>query len=480
MSIANWNPAKLTLVVDLDDTLIRTDSLFEAFWFACTAKWYTPLITTAALVRGPLALKERLAKVASIDPARLPYNDDVLEVARDWRERGGRVALVTASVQPVADAVAAHLGLFDEAHGSKDGINLKGSYKARFLKDKFGSEGYAYIGDTVADIPVWELAAEAVTVNPSKSFRTRVEALGKDATHLDAFPRKPRDYLRALRPHQWLKNLLVFAPMLAAHELTWSAMMYSVLAFVAFSLVASSTYVLNDLLDLAADRAHPRKRNRPFASGAARVSHGTFMVPALAIAGGIIAFMSGPVLFALLLAYSALTTAYSFWLKRMVVIDICMLAVLYTMRILAGSVATGIPASVWLLAFSTFFFFSLASVKRQAELVDGIAVGTTRAEGRGYHVDDVSVISNMAVSSGLVSVLVLALYTNSAPVRELYNAPEVLWGICLVLLFWNSRIAILTHRGEMHDDPLVFAARDKVSHCCIAVVGILALTGTFL
>ncbi len=477
MSIANWNPTKLTLVVDLDDTLIRTDSLFETFWSACTAKWYTPFISTAALVRGRLALKKRLAEVASVDPSRLPYNDEVLGVVRAWRERGGRVALVTASVQPVADAVATYLGLFDEAHGSRDGINLKGSRKAEFLQEKFGAEGYAYIGDTAADIPVWQLATEAVTVNPSKSFRARVEALGKEATHLDALPRKAGDYLRALRPHQWLKNLLVFAPMLAAHQLTPSTLLHSALAFIAFSLVASGTYVLNDLLDLAADRAHPRKCNRPFASGAAKVSHGTLMVPALAVAGAAVALLSGPALLALLVAYSALTTAYSFWLKRIVVIDICMLAVLYTMRILAGSLATGIPSSVWLLAFATFFFFSLASVKRQAELVDGIATGTTRTHGRGYHVNDVSVISNMAVSSGLVSVLVLALYTNSEPVRQLYNTPEVLWGICLVLLFWNSRIAILTHRGEMHDDPLVFAARDRVSHCCLAVAGLLALAG---
>ena len=204
------------------------------------------------------------------------------------------------------------------------------------------------------------------------------------------------------------------------------------------------------------------------------------MAPALGILGGAVALLAGPALFAMLAAYFTVTTLYSFKLKRMVVIDVCVLAVLYTMRILAGSIATGIPASVWLLAFSTFFFFSLAAVKRQAELVDGIASGAVRAEGRGYHVDDLSVVSNMAVSAGFVSVLVLALYANSEPVRQLYHTPEVLWGVCLVLLFWNSRIAILTHRGQMHDDPVVFAARDHVSHCCIAVVGLLGLAGTWL
>jgi 4-hydroxybenzoate polyprenyltransferase/phosphoserine phosphatase len=479
MSIANWDPTKLTLVVDLDDTLIQTDSLFENFWSAWSVKWHTPFVAMAAVTRGPLALKQTLADIAMIDPTRLPYNDDVLDVVRDWRERGGRTALVTASLQATADAVAAHIGLFDEAHGSADGVNLKGPDKARFLQDRFAG-GYTYIGDAAVDIPVWEHAAHAVTVNPSKAFRARVDALGKETEHLSANTATIGDYLRVMRPHQWLKNLLVFAPMFASHELTLPVFFQSVLAFVAFSLVASCTYVLNDLLDLAADRAHPRKCNRPFASGAVKVSHGTWMAPVLGLLGGAVALLSGPSLFAMLVAYFAATTLYSFWLKRIVAIDVCVLAVLYTMRILAGSVATGIPASVWLLAFSTFFFFALAAVKRQAELVDGIASGTVRARGRGYHVDDLAIVSNLAVSSGLVSVLVLALYANSEPVQQLYRTPEVLWGILPVLLFWHSRIAILTNRGLMHDDPLVFAARDRVSHCCIAVVGALAFAGTWL
>ncbi|MCC6829624.1 MAG: UbiA family prenyltransferase [Novosphingobium sp.] len=480
MSIANWDPTKLTLVVDLDDTLIRTDSLFENFWSACAAKWYTPLVAAAAVLRGPLALKQRLAGIARIDPARLPYNDEVLDVIRGWRARGGRIALVTASIQSTADAVATHLGLFDEAHGSGGGVNLKGASKARFLEARFGDSGYTYIGDAAVDLPIWENAAQAITVNPGKAFRARVDAIGKETEHLPVARTRLRDYLRVLRPHQWLKNLLVFVPMVAGHELTASAFAQSMLAFIAFSLIASSTYVLNDLVDLAADRAHPRKRNRPFASGAVRLSHGTWMAPLLALAGGGVAIVAGWQAFAMLAAYYAATTLYSFWLKRMVVIDICMLAVLYTMRILVGALATGIPASVWLLAFSTFFFFGLASVKRQAELVDGIASGTVTAHGRGYHVDDLAVVSNMAVSSGLISVLVLALYANSEPVRLLYRTPEVLWGMCLVLLFWNSRIAILTHRGQMHDDPLVFAARDRVSHCCLAVVGLLGVGGAVL
>ncbi len=480
MSIAHWDPAKLTLVVDLDDTLIRTDSLFENFWSACAADWRTPFLALPALKRGPLALKRRLAEIVRIDPSRLPYNPEVLELVRDWRARGGKTALVTAAVQSTADAVSAHLGLFDEARGSREDGNLKGPDKARFLEEKFGAAGYAYIGDAKADFPVWEKAAHVVTVNPDPAFRARVEAIGKETLHLKADQAKLRDYLRALRPHQWLKNTLVFAPLAAAHQFSASTIFAACLAFLAFSLVASATYVLNDLLDLAADRAHPRKKNRPFASGAVSVSHGTWMVPILGLLGAGAALLSGWALFGTLAAYFAMTTAYSFWLKRMVIVDISMLAVLYTMRILAGVVATGLPASFWLLAFSTFFFFGLAAVKRQAELVDGVAAGRVTAHGRGYHVDDLAIVGNIAVSSGLISVLVLALYVDSEPVKHLYKTPEVLWGVCLILLFWTSRVALLTHRGQMHDDPLVFALRDRVSRCCVLAIGLLGLAGALL
>ena len=477
MSIANWNPAKLTLVVDLDDTLIRTDSLLENFWAAWSVQWKTPLEAARTLARGKVALKHRLGEIGQIDPARLPYSPDVLDMIEQWRARGGRVVLVTGATQAMADAVAGHLGLFNAAYGSKDGVNLTGARKAQFLEETFGPAGYSYIGDAPADFAVWQGAAAAVTVNPSKAFHARVEALIADATHLPARRAGVRDYLQAMRPHQWLKNVLVFLPMLAAHALDLVTALQAVLAFVAFSLVASATYILNDLLDLSADRAHPRKCQRPFASGRIRLIHGTWMVPVLGLAGAGIALMGGVQLFAVLLIYAGVTILYSVKLKRLAMIDICALAVLYSLRVLAGSAATGIASSLWLLAFSTFFFFSLAAVKRYAELVDGAAAGRTMAAGRGYRVDDRAIVGNIMVSSGLISVLVLALYANSAPVQQLYHYPEFLWGVCLVLLFWTNRIALLTHRGEMHDDPVVFAMRDRVSLACGLVVGLLALAG---
>lgn len=478
MSIANWNPSKLTLVVDLDDTLIQTDSLLENFWLAWSVKWQTPIEAVRTLARGRLALKQKLGEISAIDPARLPYNPEVLALIEQWRERGGRVALVTGATQAMADAVALHLGIFDAAHGSSGSINLTGARKARFLDETFGPGGYSYIGDAPADLPVWQGAAGAITINSSKAFQAKVERLVADAIHLPARKARLADYIQAMRPHQWLKNVLVFLPMLAAHQFGLATALQAVLGFLAFSLVASATYILNDLLDLSADRAHPRKCLRPFASGRIRLVHGTWMVPLLGAAGALVALAGGIELFAVLCLYSALTIIYSVKLKRLAMIDICALAVLYTLRVLAGSAATGVPSSLWLLAFSMFFFFSLAAVKRYAELVDGAATGRSIATGRGYCVDDRSIVGNIMVSSGLVSVLVLALYANSEPVQQLYRHPEFLWGVCLVLLFWSNRIALMTHRGAMHDDPVVFAMRDRTSLCCGMIVGLLAFAGT--
>lgn len=285
-------------------------------------------------------------------------------------------------------------------------------------------------------------------------------------------------YLRALRPHQWLKNALVFVPLLAAHRFDTATLVAALAAFAAFSLVASSVYVLNDLVDVEADRAHPRKKNRPFASGAIPVGQGPALALAPLIAGGALALWLGWEFAAVLGGYYLTTLAYSFNLKRRLVIDICVLAGLYTFRIIAGGIATGIPLSVWLLAFSVFFFLSLAAVKRQAELVDGIARGKLQASGRGYMADDLPIVSMMAIAAAYVSVLVFALYLNSPAVAQLYATPALLWGICLVLLYWLSRMVMVTHRGRMHDDPIVYAVKDRVSLTCLGVIVAIAVIGT--
>lgn len=458
------------LAVDLDGTLLRSDLLHESFWSAFGKSWQNIFLSVGALGSGRAALKRFLVSASDFQVTNLPYNDKVIAFIVAWREAGGRTALVTASDQIFADAIATHLGIFDEAHGSDGRKNLKGEHKGEFLEQRFGPKGFAYMGDSKADLPVWKRAAKAITVNAPAALRRDVERLCEAVEHLATDTTSLKPYAKAIRPHQWLKNLLVFLPMMAAHKFDAHTAFLSLLAFMSFSLVASSVYVLNDLLDLSSDRAHPRKQNRPFASGRVPIAHGTWMAGGLLLLGGLLAISISFEFLLMMGAYYLLTSAYSLNLKRRVVIDICMLAGLYTVRIIAGAVATGIPLSVWLLAFSIFFFLSLAAVKRQAELVDSAARGNLTASGRGYHIDDLPIIAMVAVSAGYVSVLVMALYVNSPKVTELYQRPEALWAVCAILLYWITRTIMIAHRGSMHDDPVVYAAKDRISQLCLLLI----------
>lgn len=468
------------LVVDLDGTLLASDMLFESFWSAWAHHGSAPLVALRGLIRGGRAgMKADLARLARVDCTTLPYDAAVIDHVRRWRAQGGRAVLVTATDDALARQVADHLDLFDEVRGSADGVNLKGDAKAAWLVDRYGAGGFSYMGDSTADLPVWAQAGGAVAVNPTARLDARLRALVPGAERLDT-GRRPGLTLRPLRPHQWLKNVLVFVPMLAAHRLDAAVLGQSLLAFPAFCLVASGVYVLNDLLDLAPDRRHPRKRMRAFASGAVALRTGTLLSPLLLAAGLGLAALGGGLFLAVMLSYLVLTTAYSLWLKRLIVVDICVLACVYTLRIVAGAAVTGIELSVWLVSFSVFLFLSLAAVKRQAELVSGLKAGTLRAEGRGYHVEDLGIVASMAIAAGYVSVLVLALYLNSPAVLVLYDRPQILWGILPVMLFWVSRMVMTAHRGEMLDDPMVFAATDRTSQVCVALMAGMAVAGAVL
>jgi 4-hydroxybenzoate polyprenyltransferase/phosphoserine phosphatase len=458
------------LVVDLDGTLLRSDMLHESFWSALGQDWRSPFSSAAALTGGRASLKRHLAVASAIEAATLPYDPKVIAFVQAWRATGGRTALVTASDRDFADAIASHLGIFDEVHGSDGKLNLKGERKGQFLEERFGPKGFAYMGDAKVDLSVWKRAAKAITVNAPAALRREAERVCDSVEHLVTNAKSVKPYIKALRLHQWLKNTLVFLPMLAAQHLDNETFLLSLLAFICFSLVASSVYVLNDLLDLAADRAHPRKKNRPFACGSIPIAHGTWMAAGLLLLGGLLAVSISLSFLLAMVAYYLLTTAYSLHLKRRIVIDICVLAGLYTARIIAGSIATDIPLSVWLLAFSVFFFLSLAAVKRQAELIDSADRGSLKASGRGYHVDDLPIISMIAIGAGYVSVLVMTLYVNSPAVVELYAHPEVLWGVCAVLLYWITRTVMVAHRGHMHDDPVVYAAKDRISQMCLLII----------
>lgn len=469
--------ARDMLVVDLDGTLLRSDMLAESFWSVLSHDWRSIFRSVGEIRKGRASLKRHLAIAARIDPATLPYDSEVVSYVKAWRDAGGRTALVTATDETIARAIANHLGIFDEVHGSDGTLNLKGERKGAFLENRFGARSFAYMGDASADLPVWRRAGKAITVNAPAGLRRDAERVSADVEHLSTRPTSFRSYVKALRPHQWLKNLLVFLPMLAAHSFGVPVVVCSILAFVSFSLIASSVYILNDLLDLSADRSHPTKKNRPFAAGKIPISHGTAMAAGLILAGSLVAMFLSIQFFRIVAGYFILTSAYSLYLKRRIVIDICVLAGLYTIRIVAGGIATGIPLSVWLLAFSIFFFLSLAAVKRQAELVDSAARGELTASGRGYHVDDLPIISMIAIAAGYVSVLVLALYVNSPTVLVLYSQPEALWGVCVILLYWITRTVMVAHRGHMHDDPVVYAARDPISQVCLVLVLVFLLGG---
>lgn len=467
------------LVVDLDQTLVKTDMLFETFWSSVSLDWRILFSIVSALSNGRAQLKRLLAEAGKVDVSLLPYNDKIIEYVRDWRTKGGKVALVTASDQALAEQIAEHLSLFDEVHGSDGSHNLKGPHKAAFLVERFGEGNFAYIGDSAADLPVWASASKAITIDVPNTLIARVDSLDVDCEHLTSRSRSIKPYLRALRPQQWVKNLLVFIPMLAGHQLGAETIMQSALAFVAFCCVASSVYVLNDLLDLSADRTHSTKCNRPFASGAIPMAHSIWLALGPLVLGLLTAVFLGTQFFAVMAVYYLLTLAYSMWLKRIAIIDICVLAGLYTLRILAGSAATSITVSDWLREFSLFFFFTLATVKRQAELVDCAASGKSTAAGRGYRVDDLPLISHLGTAAGMVSVLVLALYFNSPSVAETYSSPEILWGSTVVLLYWLARVYMITHRGGMHDDPIVFAIKDRVSWLCLFAIALFVLAAFF-
>lgn len=465
------------LAIDLDRTLLRTDTLYESFWQNFADNWQTPWVALTGLVRGRANLKRRLAQMGAMDVESLPYNEVVLNIVRCWRENGGHTVLVSAANQLVAERVSTHLGLFDTVLSSDGSVNLIGKVKAARLASVYGERGFIYVGDSLSDLPVWEIAAGAITVDSSHSLRDRVDQMHPNALHIGASGGTAQAALHAIRPHQWLKNLLVFLPMLASHRIETNIALQSLLTFLAFCLVASGGYVFNDLLDLKADRLHIRKRERPFASGAMPIAYGTWLWIALVIGGFSAAAPLGLHLLLLLLGYLLLTTAYSMKIKRGIVIDICALALLYTSRILAGALSNSIPISAWLLAFSIFFFFALAAVKRQVELVGGIAAGAVQATGRGYQKRDLPIVAQMASSAGHISILILALYITSEAITRLYPRPEVLWGLCLILLFWLNRMTLLANRGEMQDDPVVFAVVDRTSQLCILVAGLLILVG---
>ncbi len=462
--------APLPLAVDLDGTLIRSDVFADAaIRFVFSGPWNV-FVLIGWVAKGRAYAKARLADSAPFDPATLPYDERVVEWLRAQRASGRRLVLATASDVKAAQRVAAHVDLFERVFASDGVTNLKSRHKADALTQAF-PDGFVYAGNDGADLNVWAKASRAVLVNAGPGLSLRVKSRFSVEHTIEPAGSPFVAFVKAIRVRQWAKNALVFLPMLAGmgwNKLeAWGA---AGVAFFALSFAASSVYLVNDAADIDADRQHPRKRNRPFASGALSPLVGACAATALLLAGIALGFFAG--IGPWIVSYVALSTLYTFALKRKLLVDVFVLAVLYTLRVIAGGVATGYLASNWLLAFSCFFFLSLAMVKRATEIGLAAAKGQQRISRRGYRAGDGATISMMGVASGFVSSLVLALYIQSQMSLTHFTQPLFLWALPGLVVFWLCRVWMLAARGEMHDDPLVFALRDRVSWLIAGGVGI--------
>jgi 4-hydroxybenzoate polyprenyltransferase/phosphoserine phosphatase len=457
------------LVVDLDVVLLRSSLRFEALLNAVSSGGRSLADAFWALFRGRARLEEGISDNASLDPATMPYNSHVLEHIRAWRADGGRVVLISGHDSQVAQSISAHLRLFDDVFSPKGGEGLTGKKKADRIVDAYGKRGFTYLTDSRADLPVLEQAAAVIVVGAGRALKRSLAVSDISVEHIPPHVNPTAAFFHSLRPYQWLKNTLVFFPIIGVPGSGDWEMAAMILAFSALCLTASAGYVIKDLLDLADDCSHPRKRQRPFASGALSTSTGTMFIPVLLALGLFCAALVSNALLAVTFGYFLLTMAYSAMLKRHEIFDICTLAGLYTIRVIAGAVAIGVGPSVWVIAFSLFLFFSLAAVKRLAEFSDAEAAARDVTR-RGYTVTDRSVLSQMAISSGYISVLVLALYLDEPYVQQNFGAHRMFWGVCALLIFWISRTTLVANRGSMDDDPLVWSLRDPFSQMTIALI----------
>lgn len=452
------------LYIDLDGTLIRTDTLWESALLHWKTSLFAPVLWILWLRKGKAHLKHKLAEICIPDPALLPYNSSVLEIIHSHKNNGGSVFLATAANQNIAQAIAHHIGIFDDVLASTSIHNLSRQNKAAELAHH-ADEEFDYIGNSKDDIPVWEKTGRIALVGKKSIVHSLTPQL-PIIFHTHESISQFAVIVKALRVYQWVKNILLFLPLLLAHRFTDGELaLKGIIAFICFSFCASSIYILNDLLDIENDRHHSRKRKRPFAAGLLSIPLGILCVPLLLSIALFCAvqFLPPGFLFALL-CYLIITISYSFGLKKIPVLDVIILAGLYTFRVLSGGIALNIRISPWLLMLSIFLFLSLAFVKRYAEIASIEKKEEHHAKCRGYRVEDKPVLGMVGVSSGIVSVLVFVQYLRSTEVIELYHNSHLLWLVPPLFLYWISHIWFIANRNEMHDDPIIFAAKDVTSY----------------
>lgn len=467
---------------DVDGTVLATDLLYESLLVAIKRSPLVCLLVPFWLLRGRAFLKSKLAERAQgLSLQFLPIHEEVAAYLKMQSQSGKTVVLASASHRSLVSSVAQQLGFVDSIIASDDTVNCKGEAKAKAIADHLGHTAYEYLGDSRADIAVWRHAKRVVCVTAKVGFAERVKREFPQASVVPIKGYSAHTFARALRVHQWLKNLLVFLPVVLAHQwFNLKSVGAVAISMLSFSLCASGVYLLNDLLDLESDRQHPRKRKRPCASGELPIQYALALAPVLFCAAFGSAFFVSPQFVGVLAVYLVLTTAYSFRLKALALVDIILLAMLYTIRIVGGGVAAGVVVSQWLLGLSMFLFLSLACVKRFSELLVLQQRNEKKTWGRGYWVGDLEQIASFGAASGYISALVLALYVSSHEVVQLYPSPGIIWLACPLLLYWISRIWLLARRGIVHDDPLVFALRDKVTYIVAACGLLIFLAAKFI
>jgi 4-hydroxybenzoate polyprenyltransferase/phosphoserine phosphatase len=471
----------MPIYVDLDGTLISSDMLWETLWILLRERPAVLLQLPFWLLRGKSRFKETISSRVAFDASLLPFRPEVLDYLNEEKAHGRRIVLATASNRRIADAIATHLGIFDSVLASDRDRNLRGDEKCRAILADCSESDFEYLGDSTMDLPIWRSASVATLVAASPATVAEVRRLPARLEIIEIAKLDPWPALRAMRSYQWVKNALLFVPILLAHEISDLSRTLSVfVAFATFCAVASATYMLNDLLDIESDRQHVRKRSRPFASGSLPIPTGVWIAGGLLLAGFITSSLLLPAVSTGMLAiYTVLTVSYSFRIKELLFIDVLMLAGLYTHRVLAGAVAASVVVSPWLLAFSLFFFLSLALLKRYSEL---LALQDREGESlarRAYTLDDLGLVETMGTSSGFMSVLILCLFVLSDDVSQLYPTPELLWLVCPIFLYWIARMWFLARHRILSDDPVLFAATDRVSYFVGALIGFVGILAAF-
>ncbi|MEP0944101.1 MAG: UbiA family prenyltransferase [Rhizobiaceae bacterium] len=473
------------LCVDLDGTLIRTDLLHEAVFKLLRMNMLYLFMLPIWLAAGKANLKAEIAKRVMPDAQRLPFNDALVGWLQAQRDAGRELILATASNQRYARAVADHLKIFHSIEASDDRVNLSSSAKAKRLVDRFGEGGFDYAGNSRADFKVWDRANRAIIVgDESDALRYARKAHAdrlKEPVERNTNRLRLRVWLKAIRVHQWLKNTLLFVPAVLSFKYFDVEMaLQMTAAFFAFSFCASGVYLLNDLIDIDVDRQHKTKHKRPIASGLLTVSNAVVGALCLFSASLMIALQLPVAFSGILLIYFIVTGAYSFLLKRLLLIDVLTLAGLFTIRVLAGSAAIRGDVSTWLLAFCVFFFLSLALVKRFVELSGQLANVSRKVSGRGYQAIDLETLAQAGMTSGFASIVVLALFIDSPMIAESYTNPQMIWMVCPLVLYLLMRIWVLARRNEMNDDPVVFLMTDWRSQIMIGIGAVLMLVSQFM